>query len=101
MSRRDASGLITPQILLRAYACGIFPMAESASDPGLYWVEPRERGVIPLEGFRVSSRLARTVRADGFEIRIDSVFPGVIAGCAAPGEAERSQTWINRRIRDL
>lgn len=101
MSRRDPSGLITPQILLRAYACGIFPMAESASDPGLYWVEPRQRGVIPLDEFRVSSRLRRTVRADLFEIRVDSDFPGVIAGCAAPGEAERRETWINRRIRDL
>jgi leucyl/phenylalanyl-tRNA---protein transferase len=101
MSRRDAPGLITPQVLLRAYACGIFPMAESATDPGLYWVEPRERGLIPLDGFNVTSRLARTVRSDHFEIRVDTDFDGVIAGCAAPGEADRSETWINTRIRDL
>jgi leucyl/phenylalanyl-tRNA--protein transferase len=100
MSRRDSAGLITPQVLLRAYACGIFPMAESADDPGLYWVEPRERGVIPLEGFRVPSRLARTVRSDLFEIRVDTDFDQVIRGCAAPA-ADREETWINRRIHDL
>ncbi len=101
MSRRDTPGLITPQVLLRAYACGIFPMAESASDPGLYWVEPRERGLIPLDGFRVTSRLARTVRGDVYDIRIDTDFDGVIAGCAAPGADDRRETWINTRIRDL
>jgi leucyl/phenylalanyl-tRNA---protein transferase len=101
MSRRGTPGLITPQVLLRAYACGIFPMAESASDPGLYWVEPRERGLIPLDGFRVTSRLARTVRGDVYDIRIDTDFDGVIAGCAAPGANDRRETWINTRIRDL
>lgn len=100
MSRRDSAGLITPQVLLRAYACGIFPMAESAEDPGLYWVEPRERGVIPLDGFRLPSRLARTVRADHFEVRIDTDFDAVIRGCATPAP-DREETWINRRIRDL
>ena len=54
---------ITPDVLLKAYACGIFPMAESAEDPALYWIEPEQRGIIPLNGFHVSSRLARTVRA--------------------------------------
>src|SRR5215467_2275181 len=61
-SRDSASSEITPEVLLRAYACGIFPMAESADDPTLFWVEPEMRGVIPLDGFRISSRLARTVR---------------------------------------
>lgn len=91
---------ITPEILLRAYAAGIFPMAEDAEDPGLFWVEPQQRGVIPLDGVRVSRRLARTVRRDVFEIRIDHDFDAVIAGCAAPGEA-RDKTWISGRIRRL
>jgi leucyl/phenylalanyl-tRNA--protein transferase len=98
--RNDAAHDITPELLLRAYACGIFPMAESADDPAIYWVEPRERGVIPIEGLHVPSRLARTVRADTFEIRIDTDFAGVIAGCAAPAP-DRRQTWINARIRAL
>jgi len=91
---------ITPEIVLRAYAAGIFPMAESADDPGLYWVEPRERGVIPLDGFRIGKRLARTVRSDVFQIRFDHDFDGVINGCAAPAP-DRDKTWINKRIREL
>jgi leucyl/phenylalanyl-tRNA---protein transferase len=96
----DEAHAITPEVLLRAYACGIFPMSESADDPGLYWVEPQRRGVIPLDGLIVSSRLARTVRSGKFEIRMDHDFPAVIAGCAAPAEG-RGSTWINGRIRDL
>ncbi len=62
MSRpRDHQVEITPEVLLKAYACGIFPMAESAEDPGLYWIEPERRGVIPLHGFHVPDRLARTI----------------------------------------
>ena len=62
MSRETASSEITPELLLRAYACGIFPMAESADDPALYWIEPDMRGIIPLEGFHVPARLARSLR---------------------------------------
>ena len=91
---------ITPEILLRAYAAGIFPMAEDADDPGLFWIEPQQRGTFPLDAIHVPRRLARTVRADHFEIRIDSDFEGVIAGCAAPAE-DRDRTWINARIRRL
>jgi leucyl/phenylalanyl-tRNA--protein transferase len=91
---------ITPDILLKAYAAGIFPMAEDADDPSLFWVEPRERGIIPLDTFHISKRLARTVRSDQFEIRVDQDFDGVVAGCAAPG-ADREKTWISRRIREL
>ncbi|MBB3972426.1 leucyl/phenylalanyl-tRNA--protein transferase [Hansschlegelia beijingensis] len=91
---------ITPEVLLKAYACGIFPMAESADDPGLYWIEPELRGVLPLDGFHVSSRLERTVRSDAFEIRVDTAFEAVLDGCAAPG-AGRDKTWINGRIRRL
>src|ERR1700704_3967248 len=99
-SRDSASSEITPEVLLRAYACGIFPMAESADDPTLFWVEPEMRGVIPLQGFHVSSRLARTVRSDAFTVTVDTAFKAVIAGCAAP-QAGRDDTWINKRIRDL
>ena len=99
-SRDSAPSEITPEVLLRAYACGIFPMAESADDPSLFWVEPEMRGVIPLDGLRVTSRLARTVRSDVFTVTANTAFPAVIAGCAAPQEG-REDTWINRRIRDL
>ena len=92
--------LVTPSLLLRAYACGIFPMADSADDPTLYWVEPELRGVLPLEGFHVPRRLGRTVRADHFEIRVDSDFDAVIAACAAPRPGRRA-TWINAPIRRL
>lgn len=91
---------ITPEILLRAYAAGIFPMAEDAEDPSLFWVEPRTRGIIPLDAVHVPRRLARTVRQDVYEIRVDTDFDAVIAGCAAPGD-DRERTWINARIRRL
>ena len=91
---------ITPQVLLKAYSCGIFPMAESADDPGLYWIEPEFRGILPLDRFHVPRRLARTIRQNPFEIRVDTAFDTVIANCGAevPG---RSKTWINNRIRSL
>jgi leucyl/phenylalanyl-tRNA--protein transferase len=98
MTSRDSE--ITPEVLLRAYACGIFPMAESADDPSLFWVEPETRGVIPFDGFRIASRLARTVRSDAFTVTADTAFKAVIAGCAAP-QPGRDDTWINQRIRDL
>jgi leucyl/phenylalanyl-tRNA--protein transferase len=101
MSSRDsASSEITPEVLLRAYACGIFPMAESANDPTLFWVEPEQRGIIPLDGFRVSSRLARTVRSNVFRATINTAFSRTVDGCAAP-QTGREDTWINRRIREL
>lgn len=91
---------ITPEVLLKAYACGIFPMAESADDPGLYWIEPEKRGVLPLNDFHVPRRLARLVRQDRFEIRIDSDFGAILEGCAMPAPG-RQRTWINERIRHL
>jgi leucyl/phenylalanyl-tRNA---protein transferase len=90
---------ITPEILLKAYAAGIFPMAEDADDPSLFWVEPRERGIIPLDRFHMSKRLARTVRSDHFQVRVDQDYDAVVAGCAAPG-SDREKTWISGRIRD-
>lgn len=92
--------VITPDILLQAYACGIFPMADAADDPDLYWVEPANRGILPLGEFHVSRRLARTVRADKFEIRVDSDFDAVISGCAA-SRTRRDSTWINDEIHRL
>jgi leucyl/phenylalanyl-tRNA--protein transferase len=91
---------ITPEVLLKAYACGIFPMAESAEDPSLYWVDPERRGIIPLDGFHVPQRLARTVRTDRFEVYADRDFDAVIDACAAPAKGRR-KTWINERIRRL
>jgi leucyl/phenylalanyl-tRNA--protein transferase len=91
---------ITPEVLLKAYACGIFPMAESADDPGLYWIEPERRGVLPLDGFHVPRRLARLVRQDRFQVRVDTNFDAVMEGCAAPAPG-RQRTWINGRIRTL
>jgi leucyl/phenylalanyl-tRNA---protein transferase len=91
---------ITPDILLKAYAAGIFPMAEDAEDPSLFWVEPQERGVIPLDGFHLPKRLARTLRGEAFAVRVDHDFDAVISGCAEPGR-DRDKTWINARIRRL
>ncbi len=91
---------ITPQVLLKAYACGIFPMAESAEDNALYWIEPERRGILPLDHVHVSKSLARTIRRGGFEVKIDQNFEAVIEGCAAPRSGRRS-TWINGRIRGL
>jgi leucyl/phenylalanyl-tRNA--protein transferase len=91
---------ITPQVLLKAYACGIFPMAESAEDNALYWIEPERRGILPLDRMHVPKRLARTIRGGGFEVKIDRNFEAVIDGCAAPRSGRRS-TWINGRIRSL
>src|SRR5215831_7888187 len=99
-SRESAFIEITPEVLLKAYACGIFPMAESADDPALYWIEPEKRGIIPLDRFHVPARLARTVRSDRFTVAIDRDFNAVLDGCAEP-KAGRQRTWINARIRTL
>jgi leucyl/phenylalanyl-tRNA--protein transferase len=99
-SRETALVEITPDVLLKAYACGIFPMAESADDPALYWIEPERRGVIPLEGFHVPTRLARSVRRTSLTVVADRDFDSVIAGCGEAGPG-RARTWINTRIRNL
>jgi leucyl/phenylalanyl-tRNA---protein transferase len=91
---------ITPQVLLKAYTAGIFPMAESADDPALYWIEPEERGVIPLKGFHISRSLRKAVRQMPFEIRIDTAFEAVISACAEKTDT-RDVTWINSRILKL
>ena len=99
-SRDDIAIEITPQVLLKAYSCGIFPMAESAEDTALYWIEPQSRGVLPLDAVHVPRRLARTIRSGAYQVRINSDFHGVIDGCAASRPGRRS-TWINTRIRQL
>jgi leucyl/phenylalanyl-tRNA--protein transferase len=93
--------VITPDLLLRAYEIGLFPMAEDAEDPGIHWIEPERRGIIPLDALHVSRRLARTVRADRFRIEIDRDFEAVIEGCAGTDDMKRRRTWINARIRKL
>jgi len=91
---------ITPQILLKAYAAGIFPMAESAEDNALYWVEPEERGIFPLDGLHISRSLRKRIRQRRFDIRIDTAFSDVIAACAEKAP-DRKTTWINQRIKSL
>ena len=99
-SRDDIVIEITPQVLLKAYTCGIFPMAESADDPALYWIEPQQRGILMLDEVHVPRRLAKSIRQGLYEVRIDSDFEGVINGCAASRPGRRT-TWINRKIRSL
>jgi len=91
---------ITPDILLRAYALGVFPMAESSDDPDLYWVDPDNRGILPLDGFHLPKRLARTVRQDKFETTVNRDFAGTIRACAA-NRPDRPSTWINDQILEL
>ena len=88
---------LTPELLLRAYAAGIFPMAETADDPDVFWVDPEQRGILPLDRFHLPRRLARTLRQDIFEVRCDAVFEAVVRGCAEP-TPERPKTWINEEI---
>lgn len=91
---------VTPEILLRAYSLGMFPMAQSADEPELYWIDPEMRGIIPLDALHVSRSLRKTVRRAPFEILCDCDFTGVVRACAEP-DAGRGGTWINTRIVDL
>ena len=88
--------LITPDLLLHAYASGVFPMSEGRDDPEIFWVDPRERGILPLDGFHISRSLARRIRQAPFDISINTDFSAVVAGCA-----DRDETWINAEIFDL
>jgi leucyl/phenylalanyl-tRNA--protein transferase len=89
---------ITPELIVRAYRAGIFPMAEDAGDEDLFWVSPEWRGIIPLDGFHASRSLRKAMRRSGWSIRVDRDFDAVIEGCATAG-ADRNTTWINRTIR--
>lgn len=98
MSRRSAP--LSADLLLRAYSLGLFPMADSRGSDKLYWLDPEQRGILPLDRFHLSRRLLRTVRSGVFEVSVDRDFPATIAGCAssAPG---RLDTWINPQIEHL
>jgi leucyl/phenylalanyl-tRNA--protein transferase len=100
MTRPYAPGYhIPPDLLLRAYSSGVFPMGESASDPEVFWVRPEVRGVIPLDGFHIPRSLRKVVNQGRFDIRFDSDFEGVIDACAEERAVRRS-TWINAPIRE-
>ena len=87
---------LTPDLLLQGYASGIFPMAESRDDPDIFWVDPRLRGVLPLDGLHISRSLARAMRRSAWTVRLDTDFAGVVDGCA-----DRADTWINAEIYKL
>ena len=91
---------ITPELIVRAYRAGIFPMAEDADDEDLFWVSPEMRGIIPLDGFRLSTSLRKAIRKSGFVVKVDTDFEAIIEGCATVGE-DRDTTWINRTIRGV
>ncbi|MFD1747110.1 leucyl/phenylalanyl-tRNA--protein transferase [Rhizobium helianthi] len=99
-SRSSSYPAITPDILLRAYSIGLFPMADSVDDPELFWVEPEIRGIIPLDGLHVSRSLRKVIRQSPFEIRLNTAFEAVMAGCAEAAP-DRPSTWINQTIRTL
>ena len=100
MTRPLAPGdRIPADLLLRAYASGVFPMAESADDPEVFWVRPELRGIIPLDAFHLPKSLAKVVRQGRFDIRVNSDFAGVIDGCAEARDG-RTSTWINQPIRE-
>lgn len=88
---------LTPELLLHAYAAGIFPMAESADDPELFWVDPKRRGILPLDAFHLPRRLRRVLRRGTLQVRCDTAFAAVMRGCAEAGET-RPTTWINDEI---
>ena len=87
---------LTPELLLGAYAAGVFPMAETRDDPDVFWVDPRRRGIIPLDGFHLSRSLAKRMRRGDIRVSMDRAFESVLHGCA-----DRNETWINETIRDL
>jgi len=91
---------LTPDLLLRAYAIGIFPMAEGRDHPELHWIDPELRGILPLDGFHMPRKLRRRVRRKDFDVRSDTAFAEVIRRCAEPN-ADRPDTWINPAIEKL
>ncbi len=100
MARARPTLAVTPATVLRAYAAGLFPMAEDARDDALFWVDPERRGVFPLDGLHISRSLAKTVRANVFSVVVDHDFDAVVAACAEPRAADAA-TWINAPIRAL
>ncbi|WP_342071695.1 leucyl/phenylalanyl-tRNA--protein transferase [Yoonia algicola] len=93
---KDSAPTLTADLLLQAYQVGVFPMSEGRDDPEVFWVDPRMRGVFPLDGFRISRSLARRMRQTDFTVTYDQAFADVVRGCA-----DRDETWINATIFDL
>lgn len=93
---KDRSLDLTPELLLQAYQIGVFPMSEARDDPEIFWVDPRQRGIFPLDGFHISRSLARTIERGRFTITVDRAFREVVQGCA-----DRDETWINDTIFNL
>lgn len=92
---------LTPELILRAYQAGIFPMAEDASCTDVFWVSPKRRGILPLDSrFHISRSLRKTLGSHGFQVRVDTDFAAVVEGCATAG-TDRGSTWINATLRDL
>lgn len=98
MPRRPTK--VTPELLLRAYQSGFFPMAETREATELFWLNPEQRGILPLDGFHLSRRLRRTVLSDRYTVTADTDFAATIDGCAAPRPGHE-ETWINPEIRRL
>jgi leucyl/phenylalanyl-tRNA--protein transferase len=98
MSRRAIE--VTPELMLRAYRVGLFPMAETRRGQRLYWLDPEQRGILPLDGFHLPRRLLRTVLSGPYEVTANRAFAQVIAGCAAAAPG-REDTWINTDIERL
>lgn len=98
--RRSRDQRITPELLLRAYSIGLFPMSDAADDPEIFWVEPEMRGILPLDAFHISKSLAKAVRRKPFDIRFDTAFDAVVEKCAEEVE-DRPSTWINDTIKEL
>ncbi len=92
--------VITPNILIQAYSAGIFPMAENRDDPELFWIDPDERGILPLNSFHITRSLKKTVKQERFEVRVDTAFLQVVQACAKPAFG-RENTWISERIESL
>ncbi|MEJ8559999.1 leucyl/phenylalanyl-tRNA--protein transferase [Yoonia sp. GPGPB17] len=90
---KDSGPTLTTDLLLQAYQVGVFPMSEGRNDPEVFWVDPRMRGILPLDGFRISRSLARTLRRGAFNVTYDQAFEDVLCGCA-----DRDETWINDTI---
>ncbi|MCA1776890.1 MAG: leucyl/phenylalanyl-tRNA--protein transferase [Loktanella sp.] len=93
---RDEGPKISPELLLAAYRAGVFPMSEGRDDPEVFWVDPRQRGILPLDAFRMSRSLRKTIRRGHLHATTDLAFDRVVEGCAA-----REETWINATIFDL
>ena len=91
---------ITPDIIIKAYSAGIFPMSEGRDDDEMFWVDPEHRGILPLDNFHLPHRLRRTVRQEPYSIRVDTAFEDVMTACAAPASG-RWTTWINHEIQAL